>query len=115
LVYLILDGFDLGVGILFGTSKKPQTQNAMIGIDRAFLWDGNETWLSSSRLALTPQFPTGYACSTRILYPVLLLLVGLIFEASLSSSASMECPSCGTGFSSARRAHLRSRWRRWAR
>jgi Cytochrome bd terminal oxidase subunit II len=44
LVYVILDGFDLGVGVLFGTTRQAQLRSQMIAAISPF-WDGNETWL----------------------------------------------------------------------
>ncbi|HMB58638.1 MAG TPA: cytochrome d ubiquinol oxidase subunit II, partial [Xanthomonadales bacterium] len=44
LVYVVLDGFDLGVGILFGTTPSEDYRSGMMGAIAPY-WDGNETWL----------------------------------------------------------------------
>jgi cytochrome d ubiquinol oxidase subunit II len=78
--YVILDGFDLGVGVLFGTTsdelKRVQMMNAI-----APFWDGNETWLVIIGTSLFAAFPAVYAVFLSAFYlPVLLLLFGLIFR-----------------------------------
>ena len=79
-VYVILDGFDLGVGILFGTTRDAALQNGMMNAISPF-WDGNETWLVVIGASLFAAFPTVYAVFLPAFYiPVLLLLVGLIFR-----------------------------------
>ncbi len=79
-VYVILDGFDLGVGILFGTTRDRTLQNQMMNAISPF-WDGNETWLVVIGASLFAAFPTVYAVFLPAFYiPVLLLLVGLIFR-----------------------------------
>ncbi|MBV8091811.1 MAG: cytochrome d ubiquinol oxidase subunit II [Acetobacteraceae bacterium] len=80
LVYVILDGFDLGVGILFGTTRDPALRDEMIAAISPF-WDGNETWLVIIGASLFAAFPTVYAVFLPAFYiPVLLLLFGLIFR-----------------------------------
>jgi cytochrome d ubiquinol oxidase subunit II len=80
LVYVILDGFDLGVGILFGTTREEQHRLHMMGAIAPF-WDGNETWLVIIGAGLFATFPVVYAVFLGAFYlPVLLLLVGLIFR-----------------------------------
>ncbi len=79
-VYVILDGFDLGVGILFGTTKNPALRNEMMNAISPF-WDGNETWLVVIGASLFAAFPVVYAVFLPAFYiPVLLLLCGLIFR-----------------------------------
>jgi cytochrome bd ubiquinol oxidase subunit II len=79
-VYVILDGFDLGVGILFGTTRDAALRNGMMDAVSPF-WDGNETWLVVIGASLFAAFPTVYAVFLPAFYiPVLLLLVGLIFR-----------------------------------
>lgn len=80
LVYGVLDGFDLGVGMLFGLSRNDKDRNAMMaGI--APMWDGNETWLILIGTILFGAFPQIYAVLLSALYiPVLLMMIGLIFR-----------------------------------
>jgi cytochrome bd ubiquinol oxidase subunit II len=79
-VYVILDGFDLGVGILFGTTNE-ETKRAQMMNAIAPFWDGNETWLVIIGASLFAAFPVVYAVFLSAFYlPVLLLLFGLIFR-----------------------------------
>jgi cytochrome d ubiquinol oxidase subunit II len=79
-VYVILDGFDLGGGILFGTTRNTALRTGMMNSISPF-WDGNETWLVVIGASLFAAFPTVYAVFLPAFYiPVLLLLVGLIFR-----------------------------------
>ena len=79
-VYVILDGFDLGVGILFGTTSDQALRNEMMDAISPF-WDGNETWLVIIGASLFAAFPVVYAVFLPAFYiPVLLLLFGLIFR-----------------------------------
>ena len=80
LVYVILDGFDLGVGVLFGTTRQARLRSQMIAAISPF-WDGNETWLVVIGASLYAAFPVAYAVFMPAFYiPVLLLLLGLIFR-----------------------------------
>jgi cytochrome d ubiquinol oxidase subunit II len=80
LMYVILDGFDLGVGILFGTTPAEEHRQAMLNTIAPF-WDGNETWLVVIGASLFAAFPMVYAVFLGAFYvPVLLLLIGLIFR-----------------------------------
>jgi cytochrome bd ubiquinol oxidase subunit II len=80
LAYVILDGFDLGVGILFGTTDDEKKRSRMIAAIGPF-WDGNETWLVVIGASLFAAFPAVYAVFLGAFYlPVLLMLVGLIFR-----------------------------------
>jgi cytochrome d ubiquinol oxidase subunit II len=80
LVYVILDGFDLGVGILFGTTGDEVKRTRMMNAIGPF-WDGNETWLVVIGASLFGAFPAVYAVFLGAFYlPVLLMLVGLIFR-----------------------------------
>ena len=56
LVYVILDGFDLGVGVLFGTTRQALLRSQMIAAISPF-WDGNETWLVVIGASLFAAFP----------------------------------------------------------
>jgi cytochrome bd ubiquinol oxidase subunit II len=80
LMYVLLDGFDLGVGILFGTTPAEEHRQAMLNTIAPF-WDGNETWLVIIGASLFAAFPVVYAVFLGAFYiPVLLLLIGLIFR-----------------------------------
>ena len=80
LAYVVLDGFDLGVGILFGATKDAALRDEMIASISPF-WDGNETWLIVVGATLFAAFPAVYAVFLGAFYiPVLLLLLGLIFR-----------------------------------
>jgi len=80
LAYVILDGFDLGVGILFGATSDARLRDEMIASISPF-WDGNETWLIVVGASLFAAFPVVYAVFLAAFYiPVLLLLLALIFR-----------------------------------
>jgi cytochrome d ubiquinol oxidase subunit II len=80
LLYTLLDGFDLGVGVLFGTTKDEEHRARMMGTIAPF-WDGNETWLVVIGAVLFAAFPDVYATFLGAFYlPVLLLLLGLVFR-----------------------------------
>ena len=79
-IYVILDGFDLGVGILFGTTRDEGLRGQMM-TSIAPYWDGNETWLIVIGASLFAAFPGVYAVFLGAFYiPVLLMLFGLIFR-----------------------------------
>jgi cytochrome bd ubiquinol oxidase subunit II len=80
LAYVILDGFDLGVGVLCGTTRDEGRRTRMMETIAPF-WDGNETWLVVVGAGLFATFPDVYAVFLGAFYfPVLLLLFGLIFR-----------------------------------
>jgi cytochrome d ubiquinol oxidase subunit II len=80
LIYVILDGFDLGVGVLFGTTGDDAQRTRMLDTIAPF-WDGNETWLVVIGAGLFAAFPDVYVVFLGAFYlPVLLLLLGLIFR-----------------------------------
>jgi cytochrome d ubiquinol oxidase subunit II len=80
LMYVILDGFDLGVGILFGTMTDEPHRETMMGAIAPF-WDGNETWLVLIGAGLYATFPMVYAIFLPAFYlPVALMLFGIIFR-----------------------------------
>ena len=80
LVYVLLDGFDLGIGILFGTTRDQNYRGQMLTAIAPF-WDGNETWLVIIGASLFGAFPMVYAIFLPAFYlPVALLLLGLIFR-----------------------------------
>ena len=80
LMYVVLDGFDLGVGILFGTQTSEQHRTTMMGAIAPF-WDGNETWLVLIGAGLFATFPMVYAIFLPAFYlPVALMLLGIVFR-----------------------------------
>jgi cytochrome bd ubiquinol oxidase subunit II len=79
-LYVILDGFDLGIGILFPTTKKEAERDQMMNSVAPF-WDGNETWLVLGGGGLWVAFPQAYAVIMPGLYlPVIIMLLALIFR-----------------------------------
>ncbi|WP_324749342.1 cytochrome d ubiquinol oxidase subunit II [Sphingomonas sp. LY54] len=78
--YVVMDGFDLGIGILFKGFKvgreRDQAMNAI-----APLWDGNETWLVMGGGGLMAAFPLAYSIILPALYvPIIVMLLGLVFR-----------------------------------
>jgi cytochrome bd ubiquinol oxidase subunit II len=78
--YVVMDGFDLGIGILFPFfrvgKERDQAMNAI-----APVWDGNETWLVLGGGGLMAAFPLAYAIVLPALYaPLIAMLLGLIFR-----------------------------------
>jgi cytochrome d ubiquinol oxidase subunit II len=95
LIYLLLDGFDLGVGMLSGAAKDEGHRSTMLATV-APVWDGNETWLVVTGVVLWGAFPAVYAMLLSAFYiPVTVMLLGLILR--------------GVAFEFRNRAH-RSRW-----
>ena len=79
-MYVILDGFDLGVGILFPFAKGNSERDQMINSIAPF-WDGNETWLVLGGVGLLVAFPLAYAIVMPAMYlPVILMLLALVFR-----------------------------------
>jgi cytochrome d ubiquinol oxidase subunit II len=79
-LYVLLDGFDLGVGVLFPFAPSDQCRNLMMNSIAPF-WDGNETWLVLGGGGLFAAFPLAYAVLMPALYiPVIIMLLGLIFR-----------------------------------
>lgn len=80
LMYVLADGFDLGVGILFPFAKDDAERDIMMN-SVAPVWDGNETWLILGGAGLLAAFPLVYTVFLPALYiGVFLLLAGLIFR-----------------------------------
>src|SRR5256885_14088069 len=79
-MYVILDGFDLGVGLLFPFAKSERERDQMMNSVAPF-WDGNETWLVLGGAGLFVAFPRAYAILMPAFYlPVILMLLGLVFR-----------------------------------
>ena len=80
MMYVVMDGFDLGIGILFPFIKGEKDRDVMMNTV-APVWDGNETWLVLGGAALFGAFPLAYSVVLSALYlPLILMLMGLIFR-----------------------------------
>jgi len=80
LMYVVLDGFVLGIGILAPMAEDEEQLDIMMNT-AAPIWDGNETWLVLGGAGLMAAFPKAYAALLSALYlPVLLLVVALVFR-----------------------------------
>ncbi len=78
--YVILDGFDLGIGILFPYAGNERERDQMMNSVAPF-WDGNETWLVLGGGGLWVAFPQAYAVIMPALYlPVIVMLLALVFR-----------------------------------
>ncbi|MBI1309207.1 MAG: cytochrome d ubiquinol oxidase subunit II [Proteobacteria bacterium] len=95
-IYVLLDGFDLGVGILFPFAPSEDARAKLIGSIAPF-WDGNETWLVLGTGGLLIAFPPAYGIVLSALYlPATAMLFGLILR--------------GVSFEFRFKAGKRSRW-----
>lgn len=80
MMYVIMDGFDLGIGILFPFVRDREDRDTMVNTV-APVWDGNETWLVLGGAAMMAVFPLAYATILSALYlPLVLMLLGLIWR-----------------------------------
>jgi cytochrome bd ubiquinol oxidase subunit II len=80
IMYVIMDGFDLGVGILFPFARSDSDRDVMMN-SVAPIWDGNETWLILGGTSLFAAFPIAYAVLLPAFYlPLLVMLLALIFR-----------------------------------
>jgi cytochrome bd ubiquinol oxidase subunit II len=79
-LYVIMDGFDLGVGILFPYFPQETDRDQMMNSVAPF-WDGNETWLVLGGVWLLVAFPLAYSIITPALYvPLITMLLALVFR-----------------------------------
>jgi cytochrome d ubiquinol oxidase subunit II len=79
-MYVLLDGFDLGIGILFLTGVDEQERDTMMNSIAPY-WDGNETWLVLGGAGLLVAFPLAYSIIMPALYlPVIIMLLALVFR-----------------------------------
>jgi cytochrome d oxidase subunit CydB len=121
-MYVLMDGFDLGVGILFRRAPNDAARDIMMN-SVAPIWDGNETWLVLGGVALLAAFPLAFAIILPALYfPILIMLMALIFRGvafELRFKASLGCGfplwfpgrHAGAGFLAWRiRAGVSGRW-----
>ncbi|MCK1621064.1 cytochrome d ubiquinol oxidase subunit II [Bradyrhizobium sp. 159] len=80
MMYVIMDGFDLGIGILFPFVSTREDRDTMVNTV-APVWDGNETWLAFGGAGLLAAFPLAYSVILSALYlPLVLMLAGLIWR-----------------------------------
>lgn len=80
MMYVIMDGFDLGIGILFPFVRNREDRDTMVNTV-APVWDGNETWLVLGGAGLLAAFPLAYSVLLSALYlPLILMLAGLIWR-----------------------------------
>ncbi|HVM84973.1 MAG TPA: cytochrome d ubiquinol oxidase subunit II [Candidatus Binatia bacterium] len=79
-LYVLLDGFDLGVGILYGFAPDREARNLVMN-SIAPIWDGNETWLVLGSVGLLAAFPLAFAIILPAVYfPILVMLLALVFR-----------------------------------
>jgi cytochrome bd ubiquinol oxidase subunit II len=79
-LYVILDGFDLGVGILFPFAAGESERDRMMATIKPF-WDGNETWLVLGGGGLLVAFPLAYSIIMPAFYiPIIVMLLALVFR-----------------------------------
>jgi cytochrome d ubiquinol oxidase subunit II len=79
-VYVVMDGFDLGLGMLFPLFPKKEDRDVMMN-SVAPVWDGNETWLVLGGGGLMAAFPLAYSVLMPALYtPMIVMLLGLVFR-----------------------------------
>ena len=80
MMYVVMDGFDLGIGVLFPFVADDHDRDVMMN-SVAPVWDGNETWLVLGGAGLLAAFPLAYSVVLSAFYlPLILMLVGLIFR-----------------------------------
>ena len=80
LMYIVMDGFDLGIGILFPATRDSDDRDVMVN-SVAPVWDGNETWLVLGGGGLFAAFPLAYAVILPATYPLIIaMLLGLVFR-----------------------------------
>ena len=80
MMYVVMDGFDLGIGLLFPFAPDRFDRDVMMNTV-APVWDGNETWLVLGGAGLLAAFPLAYAVILSALYlPLVFMLLGLIFR-----------------------------------
>jgi cytochrome bd ubiquinol oxidase subunit II len=78
--YVVFDGFDLGVGILYGLVRR-EADGGLVMNSIAPVWDGNETWLVFGGLGLLVAFPLAFAIIIPAVYcPILIMLLALVFR-----------------------------------
>ncbi len=95
-IYVSLDGVDLGVGMLHGLVQPSRRETVMNSIGP--FWDGNETWLILGGVMLLAAFPVAFAIIIPAVYfPILIMLLALVFHGVRSNSGSSMCVFAGYG------------------
>ena len=80
--YFVLDGFDLGAGVLYPLIAKTEGEKAVVRRSVGPVWDGNEVWLLTAGGALFAAFPMAYATTFSGFYlAIMFVLFGLIVRA----------------------------------
>lgn len=80
MMYVVMDGFDLGIGILYPLVPEREHRDVMMNTV-APVWDGNETWLVLGGAGLLAAFPLAYSIVLNAMYlPIIFMLLGLIFR-----------------------------------
>lgn len=93
LMYVVMDGFDLGMGILFPFAPDDQSRDLMMN-SVAPVWDGNETWLVLGGGGLLAAFPVAYATILPALYiPIIVMLLSLAFRGVAFEFRSKASPA----------------------
>jgi cytochrome d ubiquinol oxidase subunit II len=78
--YVVFDGFDLGVGMLYGFARNEADRSILMN-SVAPIWDGNETWLVFGGLGLLTAFPLAFVIIIPAVYfPILIMLLALVFR-----------------------------------
>jgi cytochrome d ubiquinol oxidase subunit II len=91
-LYVLLDGFDLGVGILYGFVPDAAARNLVMN-SIAPIWDGNETWLVLGAMGLLAAFPLAFAIIMPAVYfPILIMLLALIFRGAAFEFRYKDAP-----------------------
>lgn len=79
-LYVLLDGFSLGIGILYPLAKDKEQRDLMMA-SVAPVWDGNQTWLVGGGMALLTAFPKAFNLLLSVFYlPILFMVIALIFR-----------------------------------
>ncbi len=80
MMYVVMDGFDLGIGILYAAVRGESDRDVMMN-SVAPVWDGNETWLVLGGAGLLAAFPLAYSVVLSALHlPLIFMLIGLVFR-----------------------------------
>ena len=102
-LYVALDGFDLGVGMLYGFAPDRRARELVMN-SIAPVWDGNETWLILGGVGLLAAFPLAFAIIIPAVYfPILLMLLGLGVSRASPSNSAIGTPSIAPSGSRLRR------------
>ena len=110
--YVLLDGFDLGVGILYGFAPRYDERNLMMN-SVSPVWDGNETWLILGGVGLLAAFPLAFAIIIPAVYfPIALMLLALVFRGVAFEFRFRDRRIAASGTMGSATARRSRRWRR---